>query len=280
MGSLYNALYGTNVIPQDNDDNGKSSSSSYNPIRGQKVISYGRTVLNQALPLVGTNNTHDDSIHYAVDIKTGTLQVTLENGTITTLQDETQFLGYQPHENPMKPTHLLFQHKHGLRLEIQIDRTNEIGSFDKAGICDIILEAAVTTIMDLEDSVATVDATDKVVAYKNWLGLLQGNLTACITKNDKTFVRSLNPDRVYTNPRIYERSRKIFVCKKKCTPIGQFSATRPLSATPRWEFVVHTNSRSTKVLHTNSTKVLHTNSTKVLWLFATYVASRLAARTV
>ena len=206
-GSLYNALYGTNVIPQDNEDKSSSSSSSYNPIRGQKVISYGRTVLNQALPLVGTNNTHDDSIHYAVDIKTGTLQVTLENGTITTLQDETQFLGYQPHDHPMEPTHLLFQHKHGLRLEIQIDRTNEIGSFDKAGICDIILEAAVTTIMDLEDSVATVDATDKVVAYKNWLGLLQGNLTACITKNDKTFVRSLNPDRVYTNPR-YNRMRK------------------------------------------------------------------------
>ncbi len=188
-GSLYDALYGTDAISEaDGADKGRG----YNPIRGAKVIAFARDVLDQAAPLA--TGSHRDATGYSV--VAGVLVVSTAAGT-TSLADPAGFVGYQG--DAAAPTAILLCH-HGLHLDIQIDRSTTIGATDPAGISDVVLEAALSTILDLEDSVAVVDADDKVVAYANWLGLLQGTLTEELTKGGKTITRSLNPDRVYTAP--------------------------------------------------------------------------------
>ncbi len=187
-GSLYDALYGTDAI---SEADGAEKGKGYNPVRGAKVIAYARNVLDQAAPLVGAS--HKDATGYAVD--GGKLVVGLAGGKTTGLVDAAQFVGYQG--STTAPSSVLLQH-HGLHLDILIDRNTAIGKTDAAGISDVVLESALSTILDLEDSVAVVDAADKVVAYGNWLGILKGTLTESVTKGGKTFTRGLNADRVYT----------------------------------------------------------------------------------
>ncbi|OCS87992.1 malate synthase G [Caryophanon tenue] len=187
-GSLYDALYGTDVI---SDEDGAAAGKGYNPVRGNKVITYAKDFLNKALPL--QQGTHDDATAYV--IVDGALQVTTQNGTTALAQPE-KLVGYQG--DAANPTAIVFKNN-GLHIEIQIDRNHPIGADDAAGVKDVYLESAVTTIMDCEDSVAAVDAEDKVEVYRNWLGLMKGNLEATFTKGNKTVRRTLNPDRVYTS---------------------------------------------------------------------------------
>ena len=188
-GSLYDALYGTDVISvADGCEKGKA----YNPKRGAKVIEYARYVLDRTAPLAG--GSHIDSCGYSV--VAGKLMVKLASGKSVQLQDAAQFIGYQG--VALRPSSVLLQHN-GLHLDIQINRATTIGKTDPAGVCDLVLEAALSTILDLEDSVAVVDADDKVLAYSNWLGILQGTLTESVTKDGKTFTRGLNADRIYTS---------------------------------------------------------------------------------
>ena len=191
-GSLYDALYGTDVISDANGcEKAVSGKGGYNPKRGAKVIEYARHVLDRTAPLVG--GSHIDSVGYSV--RAGKLVVKLKNGKSVDLVDAKQFIGYQG--NMTKPTSVLLQHN-GLHLDIQINALTPIGKTDPAGVSDLVLEAALSTILDLEDSVAVVDAEDKVLAYSNWLGILQGTLTESVTKDGKTFTRGLNADRIYT----------------------------------------------------------------------------------
>lgn len=189
-GSLYDALYGTDVI---SEEDGAERGKGYNPVRGEKVIAYVREFLDETVPLRGYS--HKDAVQYAV--VNGTLTVTVKDGQTTTLQHEEKFVGYQG--SPTQPSAILLKNN-GLHIEIQIDRTHPIGQTDPAGIKDVYLESALTTIMDCEDSVAAVDAEDKVLVYRNLLGLVRGDLTASFTKGNKTVTRELNPDRVYTTP--------------------------------------------------------------------------------
>ncbi|KYD15774.1 malate synthase G [Saccharococcus caldoxylosilyticus] len=189
-GSLYDALYGTDAI---SEEDGAERGSSYNPVRGAKVIAYGREFLDQAVPL--KEYSHKDVVQYAV--VNGKLTVTVEGGSTTTLKEEEKFVGFQG--NPENPSAILLKNN-GLHIEIQIDRNHPVGKTDKAGVKDIYLEAAVTTIMDCEDSVAAVDAEDKVLVYRNLLGLVKGDLTSTFVKNGKTMTRALNPDRIYRTP--------------------------------------------------------------------------------
>ena len=190
-GSLYDALYGTDVI---SDADGAEKEKGYNPKRGAKVIAYARNVLDRTAPLA--KGSHIDSTGYSV--RAGKLVVKLSNGKTTNLADESQFIGYQGKLSA--PSAVLLQHN-GLHLDIQIDRTTAIGKTDPAGVSDLVLEAALSTILDLEDSVAVVDADDKVLAYSNWLGILQGTLTEEVAKGGSTFTRGLNADRVYISPK-------------------------------------------------------------------------------
>jgi malate synthase len=190
-GSLYDALYGTDVL---SEENGATKGKGYNPVRGAKVIEYARYVLDRTAPL--KKGSHIDSTGYAV--KGGKLVVTLKGGKTTALEDANQFIGFQGKASA--PSSVLLQHN-GLHLDIRIDRTTPIGKTDAAGVSDLVVEAALSTILDLEDSVAVVDADDKVLAYRNWLGILQGTLTESVTKDGKTFTRGLNPDREYTSPK-------------------------------------------------------------------------------
>ena len=191
-GSLYDALYGTDAISEDGGcDKLGAGGKGYNPKRGAKVIEYARHVLDRTAPL--KNGSHIDSTHYGV--KGGKLLVTLKGGSTTGLANAKQFVGYQG--DAKFPSSVLLQHN-GLHLDIQINRATPIGASDAAGMSDLVLESALSTILDLEDSVTVVDADDKVVAYSNWLGILKGTLTETVTKGDKTFTRGLNADRVYT----------------------------------------------------------------------------------
>ncbi len=191
-GSLYDALYGTDAISEAKGCE-KVGKKGYNPKRGAKVIEYARHVLDRTAPL--RKGSHLDSVGYR--IKDGKLAVKLADGSHTSLQHHAQLVGYQGEAKA--PSSVLLQHN-GLHLDLQINRATPIGAADPAGVSDLVLEAALSTIIDLEDSVAVVDADDKVLAYRNWLGLLQGTLTEQVSKGDKTFTRGLNPDRVYTPP--------------------------------------------------------------------------------
>ena len=187
-GSLYDALYGTDALPE---DHGATRAGAYNPVRGAKVIEYARHVLDRCAPL--KKGSHVDAVKYAVD--SGSLLVTLKDGSTSEMAKPAQFVGFQGDADA--PRSILLVH-HGLHLDIRIDRQHPIGAGDPAGVCDLVLESAVSTILDLEDSVAVVDAEDKVQAYGNWLGIVRGTLTEVVTKGDRTFTRGLNPDRVYT----------------------------------------------------------------------------------
>jgi malate synthase len=189
-GSLYDALYGTDAI---SEDGGAERAGGYNPVRGAKVIAFARNVLDQAATLAGAS--HADSTGYK--ISGGKLVVSLKNGDTTVLNDNSQLIGYQG--APDAPTSILLKHN-GIHLDIQINRETAIGKSDAAGVSDVVMEAALSTILDLEDSVAVVDAQDKVAAYSNWLGILKGTLTEEVSKGGKSFTRGLNPDRVYSAP--------------------------------------------------------------------------------
>ncbi|MFN7725676.1 MAG: malate synthase G [Rubrivivax sp.] len=189
-GSLYDALYGTDVL---SEADGAEKGQGYNPVRGAKVIEYARHVLDRTAPLA--KGSHLDSTGYAV--VGGALQVTLKNGSTTGLKKAVQLVGYQG--QAAAPSSVLLQH-HGLHLDIRIDRSTPIGASDAAGVADLVLEAALSTILDLEDSVAVVDAADKVQAYGNWLGIVKGTLVETFQKGGQTLTRGLNADRVYTAP--------------------------------------------------------------------------------
>lgn len=187
-GSFYDALYGTDAITA---EDGAEAGKGYNPIRGNKVIDYAKTFLDQAASLKEAS--HKEVTTYQI---TGSqLVVTLANGETTTLAEPEKLVGYQG--TAKQPTAILLKNN-DLHIEIQIERNHPIGKGDSAGVKDIYLESAITTIMDCEDSVAAVDAEDKVEVYANWLGLMKGDLTATFEKGAKTVTRTLNPDRVYT----------------------------------------------------------------------------------
>ena len=189
-GSLYDALYGTDVL---SEDGGAERGSAYNPVRGAKVIAYARGFLDQAAPLAA--GSHVGSARYRID--GGRLLVTRADGHVTGLLDPAALVGFQG--DAAAPQSVLLRH-HGLHIDIRIDRTAPIGKADAAGVSDLVLEAALSTILDLEDSVAAVDADDKIVGYRNWLGILKGTLTEEVSKGGKTITRGLNPDRRYRSP--------------------------------------------------------------------------------
>ena len=190
-GSLYDALYGTDALPEtEGATKAAANGSGYNPVRGARVIAFGRQFLDQSAALA--NGSHADAQRYQV--QSGKLVVTLKNGSTTGLADANKFVGYQGTE--LAPSAILLVN-HGLHIDIQIDNTKGIGKDDLAGVNDIVIESALSTILDLEDSVAVVDADDKVLAYSNWLGILKGTLVESVTKNGKTFNRTLNQDRKY-----------------------------------------------------------------------------------
>ena len=186
-GSLYDALYGNDVIPE---QGGAEKAGGYNPVRGQRVIDYGRDFLDGAAPL--EEGSHHGATSYRVI--NGQLEVLLESNASSRLRSQKQFVGYLG--EPNNPTSILLINN-GLHFEIQVDYSHNVGSSDKAGVKDIVLEAALTTIMDCEDSVAAVDAEDKALAYSNWLGLIKGDLEETITRGGISFVRKMNADRQY-----------------------------------------------------------------------------------
>ncbi|MDH3531875.1 MAG: malate synthase G, partial [Gammaproteobacteria bacterium] len=192
-GSLYDALYGTDVIPS---GGGRARGASYNPARGASVIAYSAQFLDTAVPLA--EGSHADVVNYSVarDAGRATFGVTLANNSRTTLREPQQFVGYTSSDD--KQTLLL--RNNGLHIEIRIDPRHPIGKSSAAGVSDVILESAVTTIQDCEDSVAAVDAADKVAVYRNWLGLMRGTLTANFSKQGKELKRKLNADRHYLTP--------------------------------------------------------------------------------
>jgi malate synthase len=190
-GSLYDAFYGTDVIEETGD---LARGAGYNPARGRAVIERARALLDQAVPL--TSGSHRNANAYAVS--GGALRVTSSDGSVAGLANPMQFKGYLGSE--AAPAALLLEHR-GLHIEVRIDRSHPIGRNDPAGIADVQLESALTTIMDLEDSVAAVDAADKVAVYRNWLGLMRGDLIARFAKGKGHVDRSLNADRSYLSAR-------------------------------------------------------------------------------
>ena len=192
-GSLYDALYGTDVIDEAKGCEKLTKKGGYNPKRGAKVIEYARHVLDRCAPL--RKGSHVDSVEYRV--KGDKLAIKLADGSTTSLADADQFIGFQG--DAKAPSSVLFAHN-GLHLDLIINRATAIGASDPAGVSDLVMEAALSTILDLEDSVAAVDADDKVLAYTNWLGILKGTLTEEVAKGAKTFTRGLNADRIYTAP--------------------------------------------------------------------------------
>jgi malate synthase len=186
-GSLYDALYGTDVL---SEEDGASKDGSFNPVRGAKVIAYARDFLDKVVPL--SKGSYSDVVAYTVS--GNTLVAKLKDGSSTGLMNEKQFVGYQG--DASAPSSILLRNN-GIHIDIEIDKTKTIGATDLAGVNDVVLEAALSTILDLEDSVAVVDADDKVLAYENWLGILKGTLVEQVSKGGKTFTRTLNPDRQY-----------------------------------------------------------------------------------
>ncbi|WP_085629957.1 malate synthase G [Pseudomonas sp. R16(2017)] len=187
-GSLYDALYGTDAI---SEAGGAEKGKGYNKVRGDKVIAFARAFLDEAAPLA--SGSHVDSTGYR--IVDGKLAVSLKNGSETGLRNPAQLIGFQGDTNA--PLAILLKNN-GLHFEIQVDAATPVGQTDAAGVKDILMEAALTTIMDCEDSVAAVDADDKVVIYRNWLGLMKGDLAEEVAKGGQTFTRTMNPDRTYT----------------------------------------------------------------------------------
>ena len=188
-GSLYDALYGFDVI---SEEDGAEKGKGYNPKRGEKVIAFAKNFLDETFPLA--NGSHADATKYAVE--GNALVVTLKDGSTTTVADASKFVGYNG--EAAAPTEVVLKNN-GLHAIIQIDAASAIGQTDAAGVKDVVLEAAVTTIQDLEDSVAAVDAEEKVEGYRNWLGLMRGTLEESIEKNGKTVTRKLNADRTFKN---------------------------------------------------------------------------------
>lgn len=188
-GSLYDALYGFDVI---SEEDGAEKGKGYNPKRGEKVIAFAKNFLNETFPLA--QGSHADATKYAVE--GNALVVTLKDGSTTTVADSSKFVGYNGEASA--PTEIVLKNN-GLHVIIQIDANSPIGQTDAAGVKDVVLEAAVTTIQDLEDSVAAVDAEEKVEGYRNWLGLMKGTLEESIEKNGKTITRKLNADRTFKN---------------------------------------------------------------------------------
>ncbi|WP_245497192.1 malate synthase G [Mesorhizobium sp. M5C.F.Ca.IN.020.32.2.1] len=189
-GSLYDALYGTDAV---SEAHGAERGPRYNPVRGERVIAWARKLLDDAVPLAGAS--WSDARSFSVEA--AALRVKTANGSMIGLTRPDQFAGYLG--APRKPTHFLLRNN-GIHIEVRIDPTSSIGESDAANISDVWLESAITTIMDCEDSVAAIDAEDKVVVYRNWLGLMKGDLSEEITKGGKTSIRSLNPDREFTAP--------------------------------------------------------------------------------
>ena len=186
-GSLYDSLYGTDVIPND----GKiKKTKKYNPARGEKVISYGKSFLDNSAPLA--KGSHASVVRYFIQDET--LKVQLENNSITKLLHTEKFIGYT---GELKNPKIILIKNNNLHFEIHVDRDTNIGAIDSAGVKDIYMEAALTTIMDCEDSVAAIDAEDKALIYHNWLGLMKGDLEETLIKNGKSITRKMNPDRVY-----------------------------------------------------------------------------------
>ena len=188
-GSLYDALYGSTVISE--EGGAEKNTGGYNKVRGDKVIAYARGVLDTAAPLA--SGSHADSTSYTIE--GGKLVVALKDGSTTGLAEESKLAGYLG--DAAAPTSVLIKNN-GLHIEIQIDADSPVGSTDAAGVKDLIMEAALTTIMDCEDSVAAVDAEDKVTTYGNWLGLMKGDLAEEVSKGGKTFTRVMNQDREFT----------------------------------------------------------------------------------
>jgi len=193
-GSLYDALYGTDVI---SEEGGAEKAGGYNPIRGDKVIEFSKTFLNEMAPL--SNGTYQEVTAFRVN--SGALEVTLSDQSKVQLSDDNQFVGYLGESE--NPTGILLKNNN-LHAEIQIDNEDSIGKDDPAGIKDVLLESAVTTIQDCEDSVAAVDAEDKTLVYRNWLGLMKGTLKESFMKGGSEMTRSLNLDRVYLDPTAQE----------------------------------------------------------------------------
>lgn len=189
-GSLYDALYGTDVIPE---SDGAEKGKGYNPIRGRKVVEFGRELLDTAAPLI--IGSHKDAIQYQV--LENNLAISLKDGSATSLKDAGKFVGFTGSES--SPESILLKNN-GLHIDIQVNPEGVIGKEDAANVQDLIVEAAITTIMDCEDSVAAVDADDKVQVYRNWLGLMKGSLEDTFLKGGKPLTRKLNTDRIYTDP--------------------------------------------------------------------------------
>ena len=189
-GSLYDALYGTDAIPE---DGGAARGGGYNQVRGARVIARARAVLDEAVPLAG--HRHEEATGYT--LADGALHATLAQGGTAPLADPSQFVGYRGDATGLSA--VLLRHN-GLHIELVLDRAHPIGGTDPAGLADVVLEAAVTTIQDCEDSVACVDAEDKVLAYRNWLGLMKGTLADTFAKGGGTVTRRLHTDRVYNRP--------------------------------------------------------------------------------
>ncbi len=188
-GSLYDALYGTDVI---SEEGGAEKGKGYNPVRGAKVIAFARDFLDQAAPLA--SGSHKDSTAYAVE--SGKLAITLKDGSKTGLKDAAKFVGFQG--DAAAPKSVLLKNN-GIHIDIVINKSTPIGQTDAAGVSDVVVEAALSTILDLEDSVAAVDAEDKINGYANWLGILKGTLTETFDKGGKQMTRGLNADREYTS---------------------------------------------------------------------------------
>jgi len=188
-GSLYDALYGTDMI---SEEDGADRSGPYNPIRGNKVIQFSKSFLDDSVPLA--NGKYNDVTGFKV--KNGNLEINVSDQSVSTLSDESQFIGFTGDAD--NPSSILLKNNN-LHIEIQVDNKDSVGKDDPAGIKDVVLESAVTTIQDLEDSVAAVDAEDKALAYKNWLGLMKGDLEESFIKGDEKLTRSLNQDRHYSN---------------------------------------------------------------------------------